>query len=69
MFTFTQFPLKGAHFVDGDIGAFDAPFFTIGQDEAAQIDPQSRILLETTYRALENGMQRASFVLSILICR
>lgn len=37
------------------MAAFDAPFFTIGPSEAAEIDPQSRILLETTYRALENG--------------
>ncbi|KAE8372689.1 hypothetical protein BDV26DRAFT_273649 [Aspergillus bertholletiae] len=49
------FPLKGAHFVDGDIAAFDAPFFTIGPGEAAEIDPQSRILLETTFHALENA--------------
>jgi acyl transferase domain-containing protein len=47
--------VKGAHFVDGDVAAFDAPFFTIGPGEAAEIDPQSRILLETTYHALENG--------------
>ncbi|KAL4864241.1 hypothetical protein BDV12DRAFT_205831 [Aspergillus spectabilis] len=50
-----SFPLQGAHFVDGDIGAFDAPFFAIGPGEAAEIDPQSRILLETTYHALENA--------------
>lgn len=42
--------------MDGDLGAFDAPFFTIGPNEAAEIDPQSRILLEVTYRALENGI-------------
>ncbi|PLB48691.1 hypothetical protein P170DRAFT_358230 [Aspergillus steynii IBT 23096] len=50
-----SFPLKGAHFINGDLGAFDAPFFKIGPAEAAEIDPQSRILLETTYHALENG--------------
>lgn len=50
-----QFPLKGAHFVDGDVGAFDAPFFTLSPAEAAEIDPQARILLEITYHALENG--------------
>ncbi|KAJ6150676.1 hypothetical protein N7470_007270 [Penicillium chermesinum] len=49
------FPLRGGHFVDGDVAAFDAPFFTIGPGEAAEIDPQSRILLETTYHALENA--------------
>ncbi|RDW93799.1 type I polyketide synthase [Aspergillus mulundensis] len=50
-----SFPLKGAHFVDGDVGAFDAPFFTLGPAEAAEIDPQARTLLETTYHALENA--------------
>ncbi|KAL4993410.1 hypothetical protein BDV10DRAFT_199663 [Aspergillus recurvatus] len=50
-----SFPLKGAHFVDGDVGAFDAPFFTLSPAEAAEIDPQARILLETTYHALENA--------------
>ncbi|KAL4745177.1 hypothetical protein BDW72DRAFT_198893 [Aspergillus terricola var. indicus] len=50
-----SFPLKGAHFVDGDVGAFDAPFFTLSPTEAAEIDPQARILLEITYHALENA--------------
>ncbi|KAL2849435.1 hypothetical protein BJX68DRAFT_267283 [Aspergillus pseudodeflectus] len=50
-----SFPLKGAHFIDGDIAAFDAPFFAIGPAEAAEMDPQARMLLETTYHALENG--------------
>ncbi|KAL4911017.1 hypothetical protein BDW74DRAFT_172471 [Aspergillus multicolor] len=50
-----SFPLKGAHFVDGDVGAFDAPFFTLGPAEAAEIDPQARTLLEITYHALENA--------------
>ncbi|KAL4740606.1 hypothetical protein BDV11DRAFT_214040 [Aspergillus similis] len=50
-----SFPLKGAHFVDGDVGAFDAPFFTLSPAEAAEIDPQARILLEITYHALENA--------------
>lgn len=39
----------------GDLAAFDAPFFSIPPAEAACIDPQQRILLETSYRALENG--------------
>ncbi|KAL6233132.1 hypothetical protein BDW75DRAFT_252201 [Aspergillus navahoensis] len=50
-----SFPLRGAHFVDGDVGAFDAPFFTLSPAEAAEIDPQARTLLETTYHALENA--------------
>ena len=48
-------PMRGAHFIRDDIRAFDAPFFSITPTEAAAIDPQQRGLLETTYKALENG--------------
>ncbi|KAF4635270.1 hypothetical protein G7Y89_g2822 [Cudoniella acicularis] len=48
------FPIRGGHFVEGKIAAFDASFFGIGATEAAALDPQQRGLLETTYRALEN---------------
>lgn len=48
-------PLKGGHFLQQELGAFDAPFFSISASEAEAMDPQSRALLETTYRALENG--------------
>ena len=47
--------VKGAHFLEGDIAAFDAPFFSINPAEAASMDPQQRGLLETAYRAFENG--------------
>ena len=52
---FVKLPLRGAHFLKGDIAAFDAPFFSITRSEATGMDPQQRILLETTYRAIENG--------------
>ncbi|KAI1804894.1 hypothetical protein F4811DRAFT_570659 [Daldinia bambusicola] len=48
-------PLRGGHFLNREIGAFDAPFFSISASEAEAMDPQSRALLETTYRALENA--------------
>ncbi|MCJ1314520.1 hypothetical protein MMC25_008202 [Agyrium rufum] len=48
-------PIRQAHFLQGDVSTFDAPFFSIAAQEAAATDPQSRLLLETSYRALENG--------------
>ena len=50
-----QIPFSGGHFLKGNIAAFDAPFFSIAAADAAAMDPQQRILLETAYRALENG--------------
>lgn len=46
---------KGAHFVDGDLTAFDAPFFAMSSREATSMDPQQRWLLEASYRAFENA--------------
>ncbi|EAW07064.1 putative polyketide synthase [Aspergillus clavatus NRRL 1] len=46
---------RGGHFLEEDIAAFDASFFSISPAEAAGMDPLHRILLETTYRALENA--------------
>ncbi|KAF2807319.1 ketoacyl-synt-domain-containing protein [Mytilinidion resinicola] len=43
------------HFMNGDVGAFDAPFFSISPAEAAAMDPQQRGMLETSYHALENA--------------
>ncbi|KAL3465725.1 hypothetical protein BJX64DRAFT_285328 [Aspergillus heterothallicus] len=46
---------RGGHFLDGEIAAFDAPFFGIASAEAAAMDPQQRLLLEVSYEALENA--------------
>jgi hypothetical protein len=50
-----KLPLRGAHFLRESLDVFDASFFSITAEEASGLDPQQRILLETTYRALENG--------------
>ncbi|CAI7646607.1 unnamed protein product [Penicillium glandicola] len=49
------FPVQKAHFIDGDLAAFDAPFFTTSTSDASSMDPQQRYLLECTYQALENA--------------
>ncbi|KAI0378207.1 putative polyketide synthase [Hypomontagnella monticulosa] len=57
------FQLQGGHFIEDDLSAFDADFFSISPAEAAAMDPMQRFLLETAYRALENAgipMERAS---------
>lgn len=47
--------VRKAHFMQRDISAFDAPFFTMPIAEARSMDPQQRMALECTYEALENG--------------
>ncbi|XP_044721361.1 KR domain-containing protein [Hirsutella rhossiliensis] len=44
-----------SHFIKGDISTFDAPFFKMSSVEAKAMDPQLRLLLETTYHAFENA--------------
>lgn len=46
---------RHAHFLKGSIAAFDAPFFSITPAEANGMDPQQRGMLESVYKALENG--------------
>ncbi|KAF2464560.1 reducing type I polyketide synthase [Lindgomyces ingoldianus] len=50
-----NFPVRGAHFLNENPEAFDAPFFSITTKEACSMDPQQRGLLETAYTALENA--------------
>ncbi|KAI9830656.1 MAG: hypothetical protein M1819_005466 [Sarea resinae] len=46
---------KNFYFLSEDIRAFDARFFEVRSYEAHTMDPQQRIILETTYEALENA--------------
>lgn len=45
---------KWGAFLD-DVAGFDAEFFSIGEREAAAIDPQHRVLLEASWEALEHA--------------
>src|ERR1700747_842781 len=38
-----------------DVAGFDADFFGIGEREATAIDPQHRLLLETSWEAMEHA--------------
>ncbi|TDZ33845.1 Reducing polyketide synthase FUB1 [Colletotrichum spinosum] len=46
---------KEGHFMEANVKAFDAPFFAMTPAEAANLDPQQRMLLECTYTAMENA--------------
>ncbi|KAI0842747.1 putative FSP1 [Hypoxylon sp. FL0890] len=47
--------VKGGHFMEEDIGLFDAAFFSYSAETAASLDPQFRLQLESAYEALENA--------------
>ncbi|WYZ36244.1 hypothetical protein EsH8_XI_000127 [Colletotrichum jinshuiense] len=47
--------VRGAHFLDEDVGLFDAAFFKFPTETAATLDPQFRLQLESVYEALENA--------------
>jgi acyl transferase domain-containing protein len=53
--TLSQINSKAGHFIQEDIAAFDASFFSLTPTEVACMDPLQRWLLETSYEALENG--------------
>ncbi|KAK8122160.1 polyketide synthase [Apiospora sp. TS-2023a] len=46
---------SGAHFLQQDVAAFDASFFSIPTDEANATDPQQRMLLEVAVEALDSA--------------
>ncbi|KAH7116905.1 hypothetical protein B0J11DRAFT_592976 [Dendryphion nanum] len=54
---------RGGNFLQQDLTAFDAPFFSFTAQEATSLDPQQRLLLECTFEALEGaGMPKHSVV-------
>ena len=56
---------KWGAFLD-DVAGFDAEFFGIGDQEAAAMDPQHRLLLETSWEAVEHaGVDPASIAGSL----
>lgn len=55
---FHQFNGRRGHFIDDDVAAFDAPFFSVTSKEAKAMDPMQRWTLEASYRAFEKGGKR-----------
>ncbi|KAL4774748.1 beta-ketoacyl synthase [Aspergillus nidulans var. acristatus] len=54
--------VKGAHFLEQDVGLFDAAFFNYPAETAATLDPQFRFQLESVYEALENAGLTIPFI-------
>ncbi|EAQ83181.1 hypothetical protein CHGG_09585 [Chaetomium globosum CBS 148.51] len=47
--------VKGAHFLEEDVGLFDANFFGYSAETASSLDPQYRLQLESVYEAIESA--------------
>ncbi|KAL4734357.1 hypothetical protein BDV11DRAFT_174852 [Aspergillus similis] len=47
--------VRGGHFLEQDLGLFDAQFFSFSAETASSMDPQIRLQLESVYEALENA--------------
>ncbi|KAI1774978.1 putative FSP1 [Hypoxylon cercidicola] len=47
--------VRGGHFIEEDLGLFDAAFFNYSAETASTLDPQFRLQLESVYEALENA--------------
>ncbi|ROV97081.1 hypothetical protein VMCG_07540 [Cytospora schulzeri] len=47
--------VMGGHFMEEDIGLFDAAFFNYSAETACSLDPSFRLQLESAYEALENA--------------
>lgn len=46
---------RRGNFLESNPYEFDAPFFSMSPSEAAALDPQTRLALETSYHAFENA--------------
>ncbi|CAI7648491.1 unnamed protein product [Penicillium glandicola] len=53
--------IRGGHFLEEDLGLFDAAFFNFSTETASTLDPQFRLQLESVYEALENGSNTSVF--------
>ncbi|KAJ5102441.1 Acyl transferase/acyl hydrolase/lysophospholipase [Penicillium alfredii] len=66
----TNIPAQGAHLLNEDLGAFDAPFFSVTAQEAASMDPMQRWTLEESYPGIPvetlKGSKTAVFSASML---
>ncbi|KAI0407186.1 reducing type I polyketide synthase [Xylaria palmicola] len=47
--------VRGAHFIDEDVGLFDASFFNFSVEIASTMDPQIRLQLESAFEAIESA--------------